>query len=135
MIALLLLRMDTNIALAGWLWHDSAHWGRMYVGSMTLLLAVETLPREVCLDPRFLYNFTAPRFGILLANLLQGSENTFLGEVFPAFCLQRRYGNTYFGTFEFANSIVCAELPAPGIVLIRAFSGGSAAPGRTHNSR
>jgi hypothetical protein len=23
---------------------------------------VETLPREVCLDPRFLYNFTAPRF-------------------------------------------------------------------------
>jgi hypothetical protein len=24
------------------------------------------LPRAVCLDPRFLYNFTAPRFGVAL---------------------------------------------------------------------
>jgi hypothetical protein len=27
---------------------------------------VETWPREVCLDPRLLYNFTAPRFGVEL---------------------------------------------------------------------
>jgi excisionase family DNA binding protein len=27
---------------------------------------VETLPREVCLDPRFLYNFPTPRFGVEL---------------------------------------------------------------------
>jgi hypothetical protein len=28
---------------------------------------VETWPREVCLDPRLLYNFTAPRFGVELS--------------------------------------------------------------------
>jgi hypothetical protein len=27
---------------------------------------VETLPRGVCLDPRLLYNFTVPRFGVEL---------------------------------------------------------------------
>ena len=27
---------------------------------------METLPRGVCLDPRLLYNFTAPRFGVEL---------------------------------------------------------------------
>jgi hypothetical protein len=30
---------------------------------------VDPLPREVCLDPRFLYNFTAPRFGVELPKL------------------------------------------------------------------
>ena len=36
--------------------------------------AWKTLPREVCLDPRFLYNFTAPRFGVELPILERGDQ-------------------------------------------------------------
>ena len=36
----------------------------------TSWLCVETLPREVCLDPRLLYNVTGPRFGVELPDVL-----------------------------------------------------------------
>src|SRR4029434_1428777 len=64
---LLLLRMDTNIALA-----DLASGRAVPVGAECRRgvhdappgCAWKTLPREVCLDPRLLYNCTAPRFGV-----------------------------------------------------------------------
>src|SRR5207249_1652631 len=36
--------------------------------------AWKTLPREVCLDPRLLDNFTAPRFGVELSGNSQGRK-------------------------------------------------------------
>jgi hypothetical protein len=42
---------------------------------------VETVPRGVCLDPRLLYNFTAPRFGVELPQKFQQVKNA-LGEAF-----------------------------------------------------
>src|SRR5215472_12747013 len=37
------------------------------VGSMMVLLVLcGSMPRRVCLDPRLVYNFTAPRFGVEL---------------------------------------------------------------------
>jgi hypothetical protein len=49
--------------------------------------AWKTLPREVCLDPRLLDNFTAPRFGVELSytsdiyknNHLQRATNMKMG--------------------------------------------------------
>src|SRR5215831_3518937 len=50
------------------LWQGSSYWGRMWLWGpcRSSWLCVETLPRGVCLDPRLLYNFTAPRFGVEL---------------------------------------------------------------------
>src|SRR5207302_65998 len=66
---LLLLRMDTNIALA-----DLASGRAVAIGAECRRgvhdappgCAWKTLPREVCRDPRFLYNCTTPRFGVEL---------------------------------------------------------------------
>src|SRR5215510_1285113 len=63
---------------------------------------------------------------ILLANLLQGSRSTFLGEVSPAFLPAKKAGGcTNFGTFEFANSIraVFVHLESSMATAIRARSG------------
>ena len=63
--ALLLLQMDTNIALtslaSGMAVPIGAKYGR---GPMTLLLAVSgNIVTRSMSGPHFLYNFTAPRFG------------------------------------------------------------------------
>jgi len=60
------MRMDTDIALAGLASGMAVLIGAEYgrgVHDTSSWLCVETLPREVCLDPRLLYNFTTPRFG------------------------------------------------------------------------
>ena len=41
---------------------------------MVLLALCGSMPRGVCLDPCFLYNFTAPRFGVELPH----QEETFV---------------------------------------------------------
>ena len=66
---LLLLRMDTNIALADLTSGRAVPVGaecRRGVYDAPPGCAWKTLPGEVCLDPRLLYNCTAPRFGVEL---------------------------------------------------------------------
>src|SRR6516162_5997970 len=66
---LLLLRMDTDIALAALASGRTVLVGaacRRGVHDAPPGCAWKTLPREVCLDPRLLYNCTVPRFGVEL---------------------------------------------------------------------
>ena len=65
---LFLLRIILILPLPVWPRQGSAYWGRMRLWGPSSWLCVETLPRGVCLDPRLLYNFTAPRFGVELIN-------------------------------------------------------------------
>src|SRR5262249_19553625 len=71
--ALLLLRMDTNIAPASLASRMATRIGAEYrcgVHDAPPGCAWKTLPREVWLDPRLLYNCTAPRFGVELPFVL-----------------------------------------------------------------
>src|SRR6516165_8391930 len=66
---LLLLRMDTDIALAALASGRTVLVGaecRRGVHDAPPGCAWKTLPRDVCLDPRLLYNCTVPRFGVEL---------------------------------------------------------------------
>jgi transposase len=50
---------------------------------------VETLPRGGCLDPRLLYNFTAPRFGVELPNTAVPKKNNVWAEMYHYFMYNR----------------------------------------------
>src|SRR5262249_11957653 len=82
---LLLLRMDTEIALAALASGRTVLVGaacRRGVHDAPPGCAWKTLPREVCLDPRLLYNCTVPRFDVelprefLLGDAPRGTQPT-----------------------------------------------------------
>src|SRR5262249_49137302 len=56
-------------------------------------LCVETLPREVCLDPRVLYNFTAPRFGVELPVIRDALEILIEEDRYQPFMSDRKAGD------------------------------------------
>src|SRR5439155_2874631 len=65
--------LDTDVALADMTSGRTVLVGAEYgrgVHDAPPGCAWKTLPREVCLDPRLLDNFTAPRFGVELSILL-----------------------------------------------------------------
>src|SRR5262245_42248062 len=81
--------MDTNIALA-----DLASGRTVLVGAECRRgvhdappgCAWKTLPREVCLDPRWLYNCTVPRFGVELPNTAWLLKTGLIGSIIAALC-------------------------------------------------
>jgi hypothetical protein len=78
--ALLLLRMETKIALAGLASGRAVRMGAQCgcgVHDPPPWLCVDTLPRGGCLDLRFLYNFTAPRFGAELPKNATGPAHLY----------------------------------------------------------
>src|SRR5207247_4695138 len=75
--ALLLARMDSDVALADMTSGRTVLVGAEYcrgVHDAPPGCAWKTLPREVCLDPRLLDNFTAPRFGVELSHTLHSRK-------------------------------------------------------------